>query len=251
MLKLRNIETYYESIYALKGLSLDVQRGDITCLLGPNGAGKSTVLKTVMGLVEPEKGTIDFIGKRIEKASPQKMLGMGMSLVPEGREIFYDLTVKENLWMGGFLRKDKENLRQDWQKVIDYFPELKNRMSQTAGTLSGGEQQMLAIQRALMSRPKLLLFDEPSLGLAPLLTERIFEVIKTINEEEVTVLLVEQNAKMAFSVSDFGYIIENGRIVLDGLVEHLLEDEDIKEFYLGIKETVRGTKRWKKRKRWR
>lgn len=251
MLKLRNIETYYESIYALKGLSLDVPKGSITCLLGPNGAGKSTVLKTVMGFVEPEKGTIDFMGNRIEKASPPKMVRMGVSLVPEGREIFYDLSVKENLWMGAFIRKDKDKLKQDWQKIISYFPELKNKMSQTAGTLSGGEQQMLAIQRALMCQPKLLLFDEPSLGLAPLLTERIFEVIKTIKQEGVTILLVEQNAKMAFSVSDFGYIIENGRIVLDGPIKDLLEDEDVKEFYLGIKKTVRGYKRWKKRKRWR
>jgi len=251
MLRLRNIEAYYESIYALKGLSLDVQEKDITCLLGPNGAGKSTVLKTIMGFVEPEKGTIEYMGQSIETKSPDRMVKMGVALVPEGREIFYELTVKENLWMGAYTRIEKNGLEQDWERIINYFPVLKGRLSQKAGTLSGGEQQMLAIQRALMSQPKLLLLDEPSLGLAPLLTKHIFEVIKNINDHNTTIFLVEQNAVTAFSISRFGYIIENGRIVLEGEVQDLMDDEDVKEFYLGIKETVRGYKRWKKRKRWR
>lgn len=252
MLSLKNMEAYYESVYAVKGLSLDVEEKSITCLLGPNGAGKSTTLKCILGFVEPTKGTVEFLGRRIDGKEPDEIMRMGIFLVPEGREIFYELTVKENLWMGSYTRKDKVQISHDLETVFEYFPRVRERLDQKGGTLSGGEQQMLAIGRALMSRPRLLLLDEPSLGLAPQTAKNIFRIIKDINQKDnTTILLVEQNTTMAFSISDFGYIVENGRIVLDGRVEELKEDEDVKEFYLGIKETVRGYKRWKKRKRWR
>ncbi len=253
LLKVRNIETYYGPIMAIKGVSLDVEEGDIVTILGANGAGKSTILKTISGVMDPEKGTIEFMDRRIDGMNPDKIVRMGVSQVPEGREIFHDLTVKENLMMGAYLRKDRAAVQKDIDTVHDYFPVLKVRASQMGGNLSGGEQQMLAIARALMARPKLQLLDEPSLGLAPFLIKEIFQIIKRINEEQkTTILLVEQNALMALSLARIGYVLELGRIVMEDTCKELMENEDVKEFYLGIKEeSIRGTKRWKRKKKWR
>jgi len=253
LLKVSNIESYYGPIMAIKGVSLEVEEKDIVTILGANGAGKTTVLKTISGVMEPEKGTVEFMGKRIESLRPDKIVRMGISHVPEGREVFHDLTTKENLMMGSFLRKDRSGIQKDQETVHNYFPVLKTRASQHAGSLSGGEQQMLAIARGIMARPKILLLDEPSLGLAPFLVKEIFEILKKINEEQkTTMLLVEQNAMMALSLARIGYVLEVGRIVMEDTCEELMENEDVKEFYLGIKEeSVRGTKRWKRKKRWR
>jgi len=253
LLQVRNIETYYGPIMAIKGVSLDVEKGDIVTILGANGAGKSTILKTISGVMDPEKGTIEFMDQRIDGMSPDKIVRMGITQVPEGREIFHDLTVKENLMMGAYLRKDRSETQKDLEIVHDYFPVLKARGSQLGGNMSGGEQQMLAIGRAIMAKPKLLLLDEPSLGLAPFLVKEIFEIIKRVNDEQkTTILLVEQNALIALSLARIGYVLELGRIVKEDTCKELMENEDVKEFYLGLKEeSIRGSKRWKRKKKWR
>jgi len=253
LLKVRNIETYYGPIMAIKGVSFDVQEEAIVTILGANGAGKTTILKTICGVMDPEKGEIDFMGQRIDSMAPDKIVRQGISQVPEGREVFHDLTVKENLMMGAYLRKDRAGIQKDLQTVYDYFPRLGERTAQLAGEMSGGEQQMVVIARALMARPKLMLLDEPSLGLSPRLVKEIYEIIVRINtEQKTTILLVEQNAPMALSVASHGFVLELGRIVMDDTCEALLANEDVKEFYLGIKEaSVRGTRRWKKKKKWR
>ncbi len=255
LLEIKNIETYYDLIYAVRGVSLSVAAGSITAILGNNGAGKSTILKTVMGLIEdqPHKGTIAFDGRRIDRLNTAGIVRLGITLVPEGREVFEELTVKENLLMGAYIRKDSDSVQDDFDRIYTYFPILKERSNQWAGTLSGGEQQMLAIARALMSRPKLLLLDEPSLGLSPLLVKEIFAIIKRINKEGVTILLVEQNARMALSVSHRGLILENGRFVLSGGADELRRNRDVQEFYLGARpaDSVKGFQRWRRKKAWR
>jgi branched-chain amino acid transport system ATP-binding protein len=253
LLKVRNIESYYGPIMAIKGVSLEVGEDSIVTILGANGAGKTTILKTISGIIDPEKGTIEFMGQPIERMDPEKIVGLGISHVPEGREVFDDLSVKDNLLMGAFLRKDKADLQKDYDKVYEYFPILKQRPNQISGSMSGGEQQMVVIGRALMSNPKLLLLDEPSLGLSPLLVKEIFNIIKMINKEQGTpMLLVEQNALMALATAHWGFVLELGRMVMDDSCEELLQNPDIKEFYLGLRDDgIRGTKRWKRKKRWR
>ncbi len=260
MLKLNNIETWYDIIRVLHGISIEVRKGDIVALLGTNGAGKSTTLKTVMRMLyderaeQPEKGTIEFEGVRIDRKNPAEIVRMGISLVPEGREVFPELTVWENIIMGAYLRNDRKKVKEDMEKVFTYFPIFKERTKQEAGYLSGGEQQMLAIGRASMSHPKLLLLDEPSLGLSPLLITEIFEIIKNINKQDgVSILLVEQNVNMALEYADFAYLMENGRIVRADKPQVLLEDEDVKEFYLGIstETSVKGYKRYRRKVRFR
>ncbi|MGM0427581.1 MAG: ABC transporter ATP-binding protein [Thermodesulfobacteriota bacterium] len=255
MLEIKNIETLYGLIYALRGVSLSVSESTVTAILGNNGAGKSTILKTVMGLLEdqPDKGAIEFMGKRIDGKDPEVIVRQGIAYVPEGREVFEELSVRENLMMGAYLRRDRAAVKKDFDLVFQYFPVLRQRENQWAGTLSGGEQQMLAIGRALMNRPKLLFLDEPSLGLSPILVKEIFNIITTINERGVTILLVEQNARMALSISESGLILENGRFVMKGKSADLMEDQDVKEFYMGIRseESAKGFQRWKRKKRWR
>ena len=253
LLKVSNVETYYGPIMAIRGVSFEVPRGCIVTILGANGAGKTTVLKTVSGVMDPQKGTVIFDGREIQRMDPDRVARLGLSHVPEGREIFPLLTVAENLRMGAFMRADRDGIAQDLEKVYEYFPVMKSRAQQRAGQLSGGEQQMLAISRALMARPSMMLLDEPSLGLAPRLVKEIFDIIVRINRERgVTVLLVEQNANMALHVADYGYVLEVGRIVMEDTCARLLEKDDIKEFYLGMKEqSVRGTRRWKRKKTWR
>ncbi|MBU2646112.1 ABC transporter ATP-binding protein [bacterium] len=238
---------------AIKGVSLDIEEGSIVTILGANGAGKTTILKTISGVLEPEKGTIEFLDKRIDGISPADIVRRGIVHVPEGREVFDDLTVRENLMMGSYLRKDRAGIKQDLEVVCDYFPILSERTTQLAGYMSGGEQQMLAMARALMARPKLMLLDEPSLGLSPALMNDIYHIVKRINsEQKTTILLVEQNARMALSLAQFGYILDLGRFVMENTCEELMENDDVKEFYLGVKEaSVRETKRWKRKKKWR
>lgn len=255
LLEIKNIETFYGLIYALRGVSLTVDEGTITAILGNNGAGKSTILKTVMGLLDdqPDKGTIEFLGKRIDGKDAEVIVRRGISYVPEGREVFEELTVRENLMMGAYIRGDRSGIKKDMDQVYAHFPVLKDRQGQWAGTLSGGEQQMLAMGRALMNRPKLLFLDEPSLGLSPILVKEIFRIIETINDQGMTILLVEQNARMALSISHMGLILENGRFVMKGNSRELMEDRDVKEFYMGIRseESAKGFQRWKRKKRWR
>lgn len=255
LLEIKNIETFYGLIYALRGVSLTVEEGTITAILGNNGAGKSTILKTAMGLLDdqPDKGTIEFLGKRIDGKDPEVIVRRGISYVPEGREVFEELTVRENLMMGAYTRRDRAGIKKDVERIFTHFPVLKERHGQWAGTLSGGEQQMLAMGRALMNRPKLLFLDEPSLGLSPILVQEIFKIIKTINKQGMTILLVEQNARMALSISHMGLILENGRFVMKGKSRELMEDRDVKEFYMGIRseESAKGFQRWKRKKRWR
>ena len=252
LLIIRNLEVSYGPVSVIRGISLEVREGDKVTILGANGAGKTTILRTISGLLQPEKGTIEFRGERIDGKEPDEIVRMGISQVAEGREIFPDLTVRENLRMGAFIRKDKGGVQTDLEKVLGYFPVLKDRQNQRAGTLSGGEQQMLAISRAFMSSPKLMLLDEPSLGLAPFLVAEIFRIINRMNREGTTILFVEQNARVALEVAGYGYILEVGRVVLENTSRELMENEDVKEFYLGIKEAgVRGTRRWKRKKKWR
>ncbi len=253
LLTVSNIETYYGPIIAIRGVSFAVEAGAIVTILGANGAGKTTILKTVSGVMDPQKGTVTFDGREIQRMDPDKVVRLGLSHVPEGREVFPFLSVRENLRMGAYTRTDADGVGRDMEMVYRYFPVLKERAEQSAGQLSGGEQQMLSISRALMARPKMMLLDEPSLGLAPLLVKEIFDIIVRINREHgVTVLLVEQNANMALHVAEYGYVLEVGRIVMEDTCARLLEKEDIKEFYLGMKErSVRGTRRWKRRKTWR
>ena len=255
LLELKNIETYYDLIYALRGVSLSTEQGTITAILGNNGAGKSTILKTIMGLIEdqPDKGTIEFEGSRIDRKDTEEIVRLGISYVPEGREVFEKLTVRENLMMGAYIRRDKERVEEDVANMCRTFSILSQRCNQWAGTLSGGEQQMLAIGRALMSRPKLLLLDEPSLGLSPVLVKEIFQIIQNINRDGVTILLVEQNARMALSIAHNALILENGRFVMKGKAEDLMKDKDVQEFYMGVRSeaSVKGYQRWKRKKAWR
>jgi len=235
MLKIKNISTYYGNIQALKDISIDVAEGEIITLIGANGAGKSTTLMSLSGIVPIRSGSIEFEGKEISSMSPDKIVSLGISQVPEGRRIFPQLSVKENLDMGAFLRNDKEEIKKDIEYIFSLFPRLAERRSQQGGTLSGGEQQMLAISRALMARPRLLLLDEPSLGLAPLIVQQIFEIIKKVNKENnTTIFLVEQNANMALKIAHRGYVLETGRISLTDDADKLLSNEDVKRAYLGI-----------------
>jgi branched-chain amino acid transport system ATP-binding protein len=253
LLTANNIETYYGPIIAIRGVSFNVPEGAIVTILGANGAGKTTILKTVSGVMDPHKGTVTFAGRPIQGLDPDKVMRLGLSHVPEGREVFPLLSVRDNLKMGAYTRNDADAVARDFEMVYEYFPVLRDRADQRAGQLSGGEQQMLSISRALMARPRLMLLDEPSLGLSPKLVKEIFDIIVRINRERgVTVLLVEQNANMALHIADHGYVLEVGRIVMEDTCARLLQKEDIKEFYLGIKEAgVRGTRRWKKKKTWR
>jgi len=233
VLRVKDVNVYYGAIHALKTMSLEVDQGSIVTLIGANGAGKTTTLKTISGILRPRSGSVFFKDTDISKVAPEKIVGMGISQVPEGRRVFASMSVLENLEMGAYLRKDKKGIAEDMDNVFGRFPRLEERRKQMAGTLSGGEQQMLAIGRALMARPQLLLMDEPSMGLAPLLVKEIFSIIKDINERGTTILLVEQNAHMALSIADKAYVIETGEIVLQGSAEQLLKSEDVKKAYLG------------------
>ena len=233
MLKVDNIDVYYGAIHAIKGISIEVPKGDIVTLVGSNGAGKSTTLRTISGLMKPKNGTILFEDKNIVGVPAHKIVGMGLCQVPEGRHVFANMSVMENLELGAYLRNDKDGIARDLEDVFKKFPRLLERKDQISGTLSGGEQQMLAMGRALMSRPRLLLLDEPSMGLAPLLVKEIFNIIKEINESGTTVLLVEQNANMALSIADKAYVLETGRIALAGTAQELASSEAVRKAYLG------------------
>ena len=234
MLSLSDVHTYYGSIHALKGVTLSVEQGEIVTLIGANGAGKTTTLMSISGVTTPRQGRVEFLGQDITRFSTEKIVSLGITQVPEGRMIFPRLTVRENLLMGAYLRSDKDGIKADEEKVHELFPKLKERARQHGGTLSGGEQQMLAIGRALMARPKVLLLDEPSLGLAPIVVENIFEIIQRINKEGVTVLLVEQNAQMALQIAHRGYVLETGEVTLDGPARDLLENPKVRSAYLGL-----------------
>lgn len=253
VLQLSNVESAYGPVRALRGVSLSVPGGQIVALLGPNGAGKSTVLKTISGIIDPRKGTIFFKGDNITALDPSNIVRRGLVQVPEGREVFPLLSVRDNLIMGAYTRQDKDEIARDIELAYQYFPVLRERAMQSAGLLSGGQQQMLAIARALLAKPELILLDEPSLGLSPKLTQEIFSIVLRINRDRGTsILLVEQNANMALHVADYGYVLESGRIVMEDSCARLRQNDDIKEFYLGLKEaTVRDEQRWKKKKTWR
>lgn len=233
MLALDNIQVYYGAIHALKGISFTVNQGEIVTLIGSNGAGKSTCLKTISGLLRPKDGSIHFKNSDIATISAPQIVARGISHVPEGRRIFANMSVSENLDLGAYLRKDKEEIKKDKENIFALFPRLKERRRQLAGTLSGGEQQMLAMGRALMSRPELLLLDEPSMGLAPILVNQIFEIVQEINAKGTTILLVEQNARMALSIANRAYVLETGKIVLSGDAKEMMESEEVRKAYLG------------------
>lgn len=255
MLRIKNLEVFYGPLQAIYGAWLEIAEGSIVTILGANGAGKSTILRTIAGLLkdQPEKGEITFEGKNLVGMDTAQIIGLGLAYVPEGREIFPELTVGENLMMGAYLRRDQKEIRADAKRMRGIFPILEKRDRQLAGTLSGGEQQMLAIARGLMSRPRLLMLDEPSLGIAPGMMKEIFNTIKEINRQGTTILLVEQNARVALETADYGYVLENGRIMMDDKCKNLLANEDIREFYLGIREEgeISGQRRYKRKKRWR
>lgn len=253
LLEVRNLETFYGPIMAIRGVSLKVEKGQVVTVLGANGAGKTTLLKTISGIMDPEKGQVFFEGEEIQGKEPHQVVKRGIVQVPEGREVFPLLTVEENLALGAYTRKDRTEIARDRDLVFSYFPILAERRAQEAGTLSGGQQQMLAIGRGLMLRPKIMLLDEPSLGLSPLLTQEIFAILKRLNKDEgVTMMLVEQNAAVALDLADQGYVMELGRIVMAEGAERLAASEDIQRFYLGhANEGARGERRWKKRKTWR
>ena len=253
LLSVSDLHVSYGGIKALKGISLKVFPGEIVAMIGANGAGKTTILKTISGIIDPDKGTITFRGEPIQKRDPAWIVRRGICHVPEGREVFALLSVHDNLMMGAYTRSDRDAVARDLESVYAYFPVLKERTTEEAGKLSGGQQQMLVISRALMGDPELMLLDEPSLGLSPKLTREIFDIVVRINRERgKTILLVEQNANLALSVADHGYVLEVGRIVMDDTCERLRANDDVREFYLGMKESgVRGERRWKKRKTWR
>ncbi|HQO05957.1 MAG TPA: ABC transporter ATP-binding protein [Fervidobacterium sp.] len=234
VLEVENLHVFYGSIHAIKGISFRVDQGKIITLIGANGAGKTSTLSTISGLVKAKRGKIVFDGHEIQNMPPHAINRMGICLVPEGRRIFPNLTVMENLMMGAFSRKDKQEVKKDIEWVFSLFPRLEERKSQLGGTLSGGEQQMLAISRGLMSRPKLLMMDEPSLGLAPILVEEVFDIVKKINAEGVTILLVEQNAVGALKISNYGYVLETGNVTIEGPSEELLSNDDVRKAYLGL-----------------
>jgi branched-chain amino acid transport system ATP-binding protein len=262
MLQVNNIEVVYMNvIQVLRGVSLDVGDGKIVALLGANGAGKTTTLKAVSGMLRTEEGevtdgSIDFDGKRIDRYGPEGVASLGISQVMEGRRVLEHLNVEENLYIGAYRRKDRAGVKKDINMVFDYFPQIERLRHQMSGYLSGGEQQMLVIGRALMARPKLMLLDEPSLGLAPLLVQEIYEIIERINtEQKMAILLVEQNARAALGIADYGYVMENGRVVLEGPAEKLKDNEDVQEFYMGLstvgsKKSYREIKHYRRRKRW-
>jgi branched-chain amino acid transport system ATP-binding protein len=262
MLKVNNIEvTYMNIIQVLRGVSLEVGDGKIVALLGANGGGKTTTLKAISGLLKTEQGnivsgSIEFNGKQIERCGPEEIAAIGISQVIEGHRVLEHLTVEENLMVGAYLRKDRAGVKLDMEMIFNYFPKIKELRHHTSGYLSGGEQQTLVISRALMSKPKLVLLDEPSLGLAPLVVQEIYEIIRRINAEmKVSILLVEQNARAALSIADYTYVMENGRIVLDGAADKLKDNEDVKEFYMGLsavgsRKSYREVKHYRRRKRW-
>lgn len=233
MLNLKDVNVYYGAVHALKGLSLNVEEGEIVTLIGSNGAGKSTTIKAISGIVAVESGTIEFEGKPIAGMSPHRVVECGIVQIPEGRRVFPEMSVRENLEMGAYSRKDRAQIGEDLGGIFDRFPRLKERETQLAATLSGGEQQMLAVGRALMARPRLLLLDEPSMGLAPILVEEVFDIIRDIRADGTTILLVEQNARMALSIADRGYVLQTGEIPLAGAAEDLLQDEQVRKVYLG------------------
>jgi branched-chain amino acid transport system ATP-binding protein len=254
ILKVSNLESYYGPVMAIRGISLEVREGQIVTVLGANGAGKTTLLKTISGIMDPEKGSVTLGDEDISGLEPNKIVRRGITHVPEGREVFPLLSVAENLKMGAYTRPKTDDIAADLQLVYGYFPNLREQSGQPAGTLSGGQQQMLAIGRGLMARPKIMLLDEPSLGLSPLLVKEIFTIIKRLNAEQgVTMMLVEQNAKIALDVADHAYVLELGRIVMNGDAAKLAGSKDIREFYLGQTQddTERGQRRWKQRKTWR
>ncbi|HHU69729.1 MAG TPA: ABC transporter ATP-binding protein [Thermoanaerobacterales bacterium] len=234
MLKVKDLNIRYGGIHAVRGISFEVSEGEIVAMIGANGAGKSSTLRAICGLVKPEKGSsINFLGKDLTSAETNQIVRQGITMVPEGRRVFPDLTVRENLILGSYFRKDPQGIKEDMDWVYEIFPRLKERREQLAGTLSGGEQQMLALGRALMSRPKLLMMDEPSLGLAPILVKEIFEILKDIHKQGVTMLLIEQNARMALQLAHYGYVLETGSIILEGTGEELAISEMVKKAYLG------------------
>ena len=252
LLKVTGLKVAYGGIQAVKGVDFEVHEGELVTLIGSNGAGKTTTMKAITGSLPMLDGDIQYLGRSIKGRGAWDLVAEGLAMVPEGRGVFARMTITENLQMGAYVRNDKPEIAADIEKMFVLFPRLRERKDQLAGTMSGGEQQMLAMGRALMSRPKVLLLDEPSMGLSPIMVDKIFEVVEDISKQGVTILLVEQNANMALNAADYGYVLENGRIVMEDTCARLREKEDIKEFYLGMKETgVRGERRWKKKKTWR